>query len=65
MKYTANYTIAVYSHNDNELLCKTTGVRHESTIPLKLLDQLGQRYGDCLVVYTNITEGWIAEKDFD
>lgn len=62
---TIRYEITVYTKDDSELVYRTTGTRSNSSIPYILLDTLGNRYGNCTVIFHNLTEGWKAEKDFD
>ena len=61
-----SYEIAVYSLDDQTLLFRAHGTRsqHESSIPRVMLDELGRKYGECRVVYNNLSEGWKAEKEF-
>ena len=62
--YSANYEIVVKSE-EQDILYKARGVRHENTIPYILLEQMGKRYTPCTVTYNNLTEGWRVEKAFE
>lgn len=57
------YEITVYSE-EHEILATVHGIRNDYTVPMLLLNQLGKRYGSCLVVYHDLTNGLKAEKSF-
>ena len=61
---TIHYEITVISTEDQDILYRAHGTRHEDNIPHIIMDQLGKRYMDCTVIFHNLTEGWKAEKDY-